>query len=173
MIIAPYLYTRLNFSIRHRVRILHNPIDTNLNIRTNILYDISAVTATRFDRFMAAGRYNRLRQVVILPDREIETEAVPCFHLIIARNGIGRYAIYRRQRDCIIDSGFFRFHRRINRLIGFLAFIFGSSDISSDSFLKRKTAEQIVYLNCDQQMYSYEQQFSISCLGSLYPQMHS
>ena len=49
----------------------------------------------------------------------------------------------------------------------------GSSDISSDSFLKRKTAEQIVYLNCDQQMYSYEQQFSISCLGSLYPQMHS
>lgn len=50
---------------------------------------------------------------------------------------------------------------------------FGSSDISSDSFLKRKTAEQIVYLNCDQQMYSYEQQFSISCLGSLYPQMHS
>ena len=30
----------------------------------------------------------------------------------------------------------------------------GSSDISSDSFLKRKTAEQIVYLNCDQQMYS-------------------
>ena len=51
--------------------------------------------------------------------------------------------------------------------------ILGSSDISSDSFLKRKTAEQIVYLNCDQQMYSYEQQFSISCLGSLYPQMHS
>ena len=51
--------------------------------------------------------------------------------------------------------------------------ISGSSDISSDSFLKRKTAEQIVYLNCDQQMYSYEQQFSISCLGSLYPQMHS
>ena len=50
---------------------------------------------------------------------------------------------------------------------------FGSSDISSDSFLKRKTAEQIVYLNCDQQMHSYEQQFSISCLGSLYPQMHS
>ena len=50
---------------------------------------------------------------------------------------------------------------------------YGSSDISSDSFLKRKTAEQIVYLNCDQQMYSYEQQFSISCLGSLYPQMHS
>ena len=49
----------------------------------------------------------------------------------------------------------------------------GSSDISSDSFLKRQTAQQIVYLNCDQQMYSYEQQFSISCLGSLYPQMHS
>lgn len=54
-----------------------------------------------------------------------------------------------------------------------ISILFGSSDISSDSFLKRKTAEQIVYLNCDQQMYSYEQQFSISCLGSLYPQMHS
>ena len=42
---------------------------------------------------------------------------------------------------------------------------FGSSDISSDSVLKKKTAEQLVYLNNDKQMYSYEQQFSISCVG--------
>ena len=41
----------------------------------------------------------------------------------------------------------------------------GSSDIWSDSMLKKKTAEQFVYLNNDKQMYSYEQQFSISCLG--------
>ena len=46
---------------------------------------------------------------------------------------------------------------------------YGSSDISSDSALKRKTAEQIVYLNNNKQMYSYEQQFSISCLGFVYP----
>ena len=42
---------------------------------------------------------------------------------------------------------------------------YGSSDIWSDSMLKKKTAEQFVYLNNDKQMYSYEQQFSISCLG--------
>ena len=45
----------------------------------------------------------------------------------------------------------------------------GSSDISSDSFLKRKTAEQIVYLNCDQQMYSYEQQFLYHAWGLFIP----
>lgn len=51
--------------------------------------------------------------------------------------------------------------------------IFGSSDIWSDSmYKKKKTAEQIVYLNNDKQMYSHEQQFSISCLGSIHPQMH-
>lgn len=50
---------------------------------------------------------------------------------------------------------------------------FGSSDIWSDSmYKKKKTAEQIVYLNNDKQMYSHEQQFSISCLGSIHPQMH-
>ena len=32
--------------------------------------------------------------------------------------------------------------------------------------LTKKTAEQIVYLNNHKQMYNYEQQFSISCLGS-------
>ena len=36
---------------------------------------------------------------------------------------------------------------------------------------KKKTAEQIVYLNYQQQMYSYEQQFSISCLGLVSPQV--
>ena len=36
---------------------------------------------------------------------------------------------------------------------------------------KKKTAEQIVYLNKQQQMYSYEQQFSISCLGIVSPQV--
>ena len=41
----------------------------------------------------------------------------------------------------------------------------GSSDISRDTLLKKKTAEQIVYLNKHKQMYSNEQQFSISCLG--------
>ncbi len=45
----------------------------------------------------------------------------------------------------------------------------GSSEIWSDSVLKKKTAEQIVYLNNDKQMYSNEQQFSISCLGLVYP----
>ncbi len=75
-------------------------------------------------------------------------------------------------------TGIFTFFLSKGFILPFLSVIlfiisFGSSDISSDSFLKRKTAEQIVYLNCDQQMYSYEQQFSISCLGSLYPQMHS
>ena len=75
-------------------------------------------------------------------------------------------------------TGIFTFFLSKGFILPFLSVIlfiisFGSSDISSDSFLKRKTAEQIVYLNCDQQLYSYEQQFSISCLGSLYPQMHS
>lgn len=37
---------------------------------------------------------------------------------------------------------------------------------------KKKTAEQIVYLNNHKQMYNYEQQFSISCLGAIQPQMH-
>ena len=46
-----------------------------------------------------------------------------------------------------------------------LKHFYGSSDIWSDSMLKKKTAEQFVYLNNDKQMYSYEQQFSISCLG--------
>ena len=32
---------------------------------------------------------------------------------------------------------------------------------------EKKTAEQFVYLNNHKQMYSYEQQFSISCVGSL------
>ncbi len=36
-----------------------------------------------------------------------------------------------------------------------------------DSVQKKKTAEQIVYLNNDKQMYNHEQQFSISCVGSL------
>ena len=36
---------------------------------------------------------------------------------------------------------------------------------------KKKTAEQIVYLNKQQQMYSYEQQFSMSCLGGVSPQV--
>ena len=31
----------------------------------------------------------------------------------------------------------------------------------------KKTAEFIVYLNNHKQMYNYEQQFSISCLGAL------
>ena len=31
----------------------------------------------------------------------------------------------------------------------------------------KKTAEFIVYLNNYKQMYNYEQQFSISCLGAL------
>ena len=36
---------------------------------------------------------------------------------------------------------------------------------------KAKTAEQIVYLNYHQQMYNYEQQFSISCLEIISPQV--
>ena len=36
-------------------------------------------------------------------------------------------------------------------------------------FEKVETAEQIVDLNCHQQMYSYEQQFSISCMGIVSP----
>lgn len=36
-------------------------------------------------------------------------------------------------------------------------------------FEKAKTAEQIVDLNCHQQMYSYEQLFSISCMGIVSP----
>ncbi|MBU3838210.1 MAG: hypothetical protein H9777_07855, partial [Candidatus Phocaeicola faecigallinarum] len=43
----------------------------------------------------------------------------------------------------------------------------GSSDISRDSLLKKKTAAQIVYLNKHKQTYNYEQQFSISCVGSI------
>ena len=35
-------------------------------------------------------------------------------------------------------------------------------------FEKAKTAEQIVDLNCHQQMYSYEQLSSISCMGLYY-----
>ena len=50
---------------------------------------------------------------------------------------------------------------------------YGSSDISSDSCLKKKTAEQIVYLDNYKQMYRNEQQFSISCMGFIQPQMHS
>ena len=38
-------------------------------------------------------------------------------------------------------------------------------------FKQKKTAEQFVYLNYQQQMYSYEQQFSISCLGLVSPQV--
>ena len=39
---------------------------------------------------------------------------------------------------------------------------------SRDScLLMKKTAEQIVYLNNHKQMYRNEQQFSISCLGSV------
>lgn len=49
----------------------------------------------------------------------------------------------------------------------------GSSDISRDSLLKKKTAAQIVYLNKHKQTYNYEQQFSISCVGSIHPQMYS
>lgn len=50
----------------------------------------------------------------------------------------------------------------------------GSSGIWSDIIVrKKKTAEQFVYLNNHKQMYKYEQQFSISCVGSLQPQMHS
>ena len=47
----------------------------------------------------------------------------------------------------------------------------GSSDISSDKLClkKKKTAEPIVYLNNHKQIYPYEQQFSISCLGALFP----
>ena len=46
----------------------------------------------------------------------------------------------------------------------------GSSDISSDSIVRmKKTAEQFVYLNNNKQMYNNEQQFSISCMGSLRP----
>ena len=49
--------------------------------------------------------------------------------------------------------------------MGIIVF-YGSSDISRDSCeLTKKTAEQIVYLNHHKQMYSNEQQFSISCLG--------
>ena len=51
--------------------------------------------------------------------------------------------------------------------------IFGSSDISRDSLLKKKTAAQIVYLNKHKQTYNYEQQFSISCVGSIHLQMYS
>ena len=50
---------------------------------------------------------------------------------------------------------------------------FGSSDISRDSLLKKKTAAQIVYLNKHKQTYNYEQQFSISCVGSIHLQMYS
>ncbi|MCF2580767.1 hypothetical protein [Bacteroides caecigallinarum] len=49
----------------------------------------------------------------------------------------------------------------------------GSSDISRDSLLKKKTAAQIVYLNKHKQTYNYEQQFSISCVGSIHPPMYS
>ena len=50
----------------------------------------------------------------------------------------------------------------------------GSSGIWSDIIVrKKKTAEQFVYLNKHKQMYKYEQQFSISCVGSLQSQMHS
>ena len=47
----------------------------------------------------------------------------------------------------------------------------GSSDISSDKNVEimKKTAEHFVYLNNHKQMYKYEQQFSISCLGSVHP----
>ena len=44
----------------------------------------------------------------------------------------------------------------------------GSSEIWSDFIvIKKKTAEQFVYLNNHKQMYKDEQQFSISCVGSL------
>ena len=36
-----------------------------------------------------------------------------------------------------------------------------------NSVQKKKTAEQIVYLNNHKQMYNHEQQFSISCVGSI------
>ena len=46
--------------------------------------------------------------------------------------------------------------------------IYGSSEIWSDFIvIKKKTAEQFVYLNNHKQMYKDEQQFSISCVGSL------
>ena len=55
---------------------------------------------------------------------------------------------------------------RINRLGS--NEIFGSSEIWSDFIvIKKKTAEQFVYLNNHKQMYKDEQQFSISCVGSL------
>lgn len=45
---------------------------------------------------------------------------------------------------------------------------YGSSEIWSDFIvIKKKTAEQFVYLNNHKQMYKDEQQFSISCVGSL------
>ena len=50
----------------------------------------------------------------------------------------------------------------------------GSSEIWSDNMSKKKkTTEHFVYLNNDKQMYRYEQQFSISRLGSLRPRMQS
>lgn len=49
-----------------------------------------------------------------------------------------------------------------------------SSEIWSDKFCikKKKTAEHIVYLNNHKQIYPFEQQFSISCMESVFPQMY-
>ena len=50
---------------------------------------------------------------------------------------------------------------------------FGSSEKWSDIIClnKKKTAEEFVFLNNHKQIYKYEQQFSISCVGSLQPPM--
>ena len=68
------------------------------------------------------------------------------------------------------------FDKKTTQLVYLLTLTFpilGSSDISRDSLLKKKTAAQIVYLNKHKQTYNYEQQFSISCVGSIHPQMYS
>ena len=62
--------------------------------------------------------------------------------------------------------------RRNSRYRDWLREIYGSFDISSDGNKKvvgnkKKTAELIVYLNHHNQMYIYEQQFSISCVGPI------
>ena len=36
-------------------------------------------------------------------------------------------------------------------------------------YKKKKTTGHIVYLNNHKQIYPYEQQFSISCVGSVFP----
>ena len=50
----------------------------------------------------------------------------------------------------------------------------GSSEKWSDiiSINKKKTAEKFVFLNNHKQIYKYEQQFSILCVGSLQPPMY-